>query len=121
MNDVNIIMGASSPLLAKTKRSEAAVVSSLVVFNKSESNSTANSVPRDAKAVSAAVAQINDYVQHVQRDLLFSVDDELGSTVVKVVDRSSGEVIRQIPNDVTLELARNLKDTQSIQLLEAMG
>jgi flagellar protein FlaG len=73
------------------------------------------------KDVKAAVAQINDYVQSVQRDLQFSFDDELGATVVRVIDRRSGELIRQIPNDVALDLARNLKEKMDIQILEASG
>lgn len=71
--------------------------------------------------VKEAVAHINDYVQSVQRDLQFSVDDDLGSTVVKVVDRQSGDLIRQIPNDVVLELAKSLKQNGDINLLQARG
>ena len=63
-----------------------------------------------AARVERAVAQLNDYVQSLQRDLRFSVDDSLGRTVVRVIDRQSQEVIRQIPNETALRLARNLKD-----------
>lgn len=74
-----------------------------------------------AESVKEAVADINDFVQSVQRDLQFSVDEELGSTVVKVLDRQSGDLIRQIPNDVVLDLARNLKENGDIHLLSAQG
>lgn len=74
-----------------------------------------------ASKVKEAIAHINDYVQSVQRDLQFSVDEELGSTVVKVVDRQSGDLIRQIPNDVVLELAKSLKQNGDINLLQARG
>ncbi len=57
-----------------------------------------------------AVSRINDYVQSVQRDLSFSMDDATGRTVIKVMDRSSGEVIRQIPSDEVLALATYLGD-----------
>lgn len=45
----------------------------------------------------SAVAQMNEYVQSTQRDLQFSYDEELGDTIVRVLDRSTQEVIRQIP------------------------
>jgi len=69
----------------------------------------------------SAVANVNDYVQSIQRDLQFSVDDELAQTVIKVVDSDSGELIRQIPEDIFLELARRLNDDGEFQLLNALG
>ncbi len=66
--------------------------------------------------VEQAVAQLNDYVQSLQRDLRFTVDDDLGRAIVHVVDRNTQEVIRQIPNETALRLARNLKDIQMQEL-----
>lgn len=63
-----------------------------------------------ADRVEQAVARLNDYVQSTQRDLRFSVDKDLGRTVVRVIDSNTKEIIRQIPNDTALNLARNLKD-----------
>jgi len=71
--------------------------------------------------IKAAVAQINDFVQSVQRDLQFSVDSDLGETIVKVIDRNTGDLIRQIPNQTALELARSLKEKVDFQLIEASG
>jgi len=61
-----------------------------------------------ADNVRDAVAQMNEYIQATQRDLRFSVDEASGETVVKVLDRQTEEVIRQIPDETFLELARNL-------------
>ena len=71
--------------------------------------------------VDTAVASMNEYVQSIERDLHFSVDAELSRTVIKVIDSGSGDVIRQIPEDVFLELARNLKQDGQIQLVDAIG
>ena len=79
----------------------------------------APSAPQQSARVEKAVAQLNDYVQSLQRDLRFSLDEELGRSVVKVIDRNSDEVIRQIPNETALQLARNLKEhlqDQQVQL-----
>jgi len=57
----------------------------------------------------AAIADMNRYVQSIQRDLKFSIDESSGQSVVQVIDRSTQEVVRQIPSDVALRLARNLK------------
>jgi flagellar protein FlaG len=62
--------------------------------------------------VQAAVAQMNEYIQSTQRDLNFSYDPASGETVVKVLDRSTQEVIRQIPDETFLRLAQKL-DTET--------
>ncbi|NJS39185.1 MAG: flagellar protein FlaG, partial [Rhodobacteraceae bacterium] len=56
-----------------------------------------------------AVASLNEYSRSMQRELEFSIDRELGRPIVQVIDQRTKEVIRQIPNDVTLNLARNLQ------------
>ena len=71
--------------------------------------------------VARAVARLNDYVQSYQRDLTFTVDEDLGRPVVRVIDSGTQEVIRQIPNDVTIRLARNLNAIEAERLAEAYG
>lgn len=58
--------------------------------------------------IAEAVTSLNDYVQSVRRDLQFSIDEQTGVTVIKVVDSETQEVIRQIPPDEVLNLARRL-------------
>lgn len=60
--------------------------------------------------VAEAVAKLNDFVASRQRDLRFSVDESLGRPIVTVIDGATDEVIRQIPSETALHLARNLKD-----------
>jgi flagellar protein FlaG len=63
--------------------------------------------PEDLKQ---AVSQLNDYVQNIQRNLQFNIDKESGVMVVKVIDTKSEKVIRQIPAEETLKLARSLAE-----------
>ncbi len=70
-------------------------------------------------SIQAAVAQMNEYIQSTQRDLQFSYDPDSGQTVVKVLDRSTQEVIRQIPDEIFLKLAETLDTNQPIQLFSA--
>lgn len=48
--------------------------------------------------------------QHVQ----FSVDDATGKTVLRVTDAESGAVLRQIPGDEALSMARILDRMQGV-------
>ena len=67
--------------------------------------------------ISTAVKRLNEYVQSTQRGLKFDYDEDLSQTVITVVDRSTNEVIRQIPDEVALELARSLGADSSLSLL----
>ena len=82
---------------------------------RAETLQRSNPAAKSSAQVEKAVAQLNDYVQSLQRDLSFSMDEDLGRTVVKVIDRNSQKVIRQIPNETALQLARNLKEQQQLQ------
>ena len=59
-------------------------------------------------ALKAAAQQIESYLKDSGRELRFSIDDESGRTVVTVRDSVTGDVVRQIPNEEALRLARSL-------------
>jgi flagellar protein FlaG len=61
-----------------------------------------------AELARAAAERLQQFVKESGRDLRFSVDDQAGVIVVRVVDQSSGDVIRQIPSEEALRLARSL-------------
>jgi len=55
-----------------------------------------------------AVSQLNTYVQSINRNLEFNIDSNSGQTVVKVIDSETDELIRQIPNEEALHIAKQL-------------
>ncbi len=61
-----------------------------------------------------AVSSIKDFVQSIRRDLNFDLDDSTGKMVVRVTDRATGEVVRQIPTEEALRLAENLEEARSL-------
>jgi flagellar protein FlaG len=63
------------------------------------------------------VLELNKYVQNERRDIQFSVDDQLGTTIIKVVDSNSGELIRQIPDATLIELARQAREKETLNLI----
>jgi len=60
--------------------------------------------------MSSAVSSLNESVQNIQRGIEFSVDEESGRSVVKVLDRETGEVIRQLPAEDALAVSRHIKE-----------
>ncbi len=73
--------------------------------------------PAPGASLDKAVSEINDYVQTIQRDLRFSVDQDSGRTVVKIIDSKSKEVIRQIPSEEALNLAHRLEQLRDGTIL----
>lgn len=69
-------------------------------------------------ALADAVSELNDYVQNIQRDLQFSIDEASGQTIIKVIDSQSKELIRQIPPEEVLALARNLDQLKDGGILQ---
>lgn len=56
--------------------------------------------------VEQAVQQIQSYLSDSQRQLQFQVDSASGRTIVRVINPETNEVIRQIPGEEMLKLAR---------------
>jgi flagellar protein FlaG len=66
--------------------------------------------------VRQAVRHIADYVQTMKRDLQFNVDRASGKTVIKVVDTNSGQLIRQIPQEEMISIARAISGGEGVLL-----
>jgi flagellar protein FlaG len=62
------------------------------------------------------VAQLNDYMQNLNRSLQFSVDEDSGDTVVKVIDSETEEVVRQIPSEAILKIRNAVAEYRGILL-----
>lgn len=69
---------------------------------------TADAGPVD---LSEAVAEVQAFVQGMQRQLQFRIDEEAGSrTVVTILDSRTLEIIRQVPPEEILALARYFRE-----------
>lgn len=64
--------------------------------------------------LSQAVESINTVLQARSPALEFSVDSDSDRMVVKVIDRDTREVIRQMPSEEALEIAKALDRLQSL-------
>jgi flagellar protein FlaG len=58
----------------------------------------------------AAVDRLNQSLKEMNRDVNFSVDSSTGKDVVRVFNSNTGELVRQLPNDETLNFVKNLEN-----------
>lgn len=57
-----------------------------------------------------SVDELNGLVQELHRELHFSLDDGSGEVVVKVIDRETDEILREIPSEEVLRLREKLEE-----------
>ena len=125
INDDNNLTNINKPTVVE-KVSPVPVVAPIMGASENGNKQSAN----EATAVQADVAKqeassaeldetvhdLNEHMQAVQRELHFSIDQDSGHTVIKVMDLATQQVIRQIPNEEALKAARSLGEGFDIKL-----
>ena len=66
----------------------------------------------DLDELAQAVKNLNKALQAQTQNLEFSIDTDSNRTVVKLIDQSTNEVLRQMPTKEALEIARSLDKMQ---------
>lgn len=75
--------------------------------------SSANAKP-DASTVKQAAEAINSQLRQMSKNIRFSLDEETGNTIVKVVDSDTGQTIRQIPSEEAIRIQHSLERLQGV-------
>ena len=106
---------------AQMKTAGARPVAATGAATRQELPSSGQPVPPVSPALSAAevkeaVQRLNVYVQTLRRDLQFRVDESTSRVIVTVVDSETKEVIRQIPTEEALSVARTLEQMAGVLL-----
>jgi flagellar protein FlaG len=60
----------------------------------------------DVTRLSEAVSRLNDYVQSINRNIEFTLNEEINRIVVKVCNLETEEIIREIPAEEVLSMSR---------------
>lgn len=72
----------------------------------------------DPAALRQATDKINQTMQALGNNLQFMVDTETSMNIVRVVDSSTKETIRQFPSEETLAIAKALDKLQGLLIRE---
>lgn len=62
--------------------------------------------------VDQALSVVNKAAVFEQRSLTFTMDEDSGRSVVKVIDKNTDQVIRQIPTEELLKVSQDIKKLQ---------
>ena len=93
-------------------KSDAQVIAQVVTTEIKPSGVAQTSQPT-REAVAKAAADLQQFVQSMGRNLNFSVDDTTGYHVVRVVNPTTGELVRQLPAEELLQIARDFERLNS--------
>jgi len=70
--------------------------------------------PLEREQLEQMAQQLQDFMGEMNRSLQFKVDEDSGRDVIKVLDKSSGEVIKQYPSEEVLSLVSKLSESAGI-------
>ncbi|CAV17806.1 MULTISPECIES: flagellar protein FlaG [Vibrio] len=66
------------------------------------------------------VEKVNEFISSLNKGVAFKVDEETGRDVVTIYETTTGDIIRQIPDEEMLEILRRLAaQTSNSGILEA--
>jgi flagellar protein FlaG len=98
-----------SPATANTTQSQS--VSASTQNERQTEVESGNNSPQEtisSAELAQVVSSITNYVQSISRDLEFQVDDVTGGTIINVFDSKTETLIRQIPSEEVVAMARYL-------------
>ena len=70
--------------------------------------------PLEREQLEQMAQQLQDFMGEMNRSLQFKVDEDSGRDVIKVLDKNSGEVIKQYPSEEVLSLVSKLSESAGI-------
>jgi len=122
INSVNVAVGSGvmqssgsipQPVVQKPVRTDAEIIAQVANTVIKPSSVDVTSQPT-REVVAKAAADIQQFVQSMGRNLSFSVDETTGYHVVRVVNPNTGELIRQLPSEELLKIARDFQRLNNV-------
>ncbi len=74
--------------------------------------------PIERATLEQAVAKVSEELKSHDTNLKFEIDDSTDRVIVKVIEKDSGEVIRQFPPKEVLNLAKYFNSSKGLLLKE---
>jgi flagellar protein FlaG len=121
-SSTNVSLANLTPEFKGTGESAKAIddstVNKLIEKNNKEQSATSvndqvkedNQAPLTPQQLEKVAQQLQDFVGEMNRGLEFIVDKDSGRDVIKVIDKNSGDLVKQYPSEEVLTLVTKLSD-----------
>ena len=80
----------------------------------SEKKESLMSLDEAANELREAISTLNTALAKTPTKAIITRDEELNRFIVRIADKSSGEVVREIPSEALLKFARNLQELKGL-------
>ena len=107
------IQSTGLPLTPRLDERPAAVAESGAVAGRPVRPDAATTPP-SKEDVSAAVDKLNEAMVNSSQSLKFEIDDDTKQIVVKIIDQGTQEVVRQMPTEEALQMAKSIDKMQGL-------
>lgn len=118
----SVVQSAAPGAVYAARAAPTALVALPQVGERAASNAGASPLPTNPgttiklspEQVRAALQEFQHVVQKAAPGLQFSIDEDSGVTVVKLVDRQTQELVAQFPSEEMLHIARSVGRMQGL-------
>jgi flagellar protein FlaG len=111
VKDIKMIIQNTSPISQAVQPDMRAIASAPVPAVASAPAQSATPQP-SIDELNNAVAAINKVIQQSDKNLEFQVDTSSHAVIVRMMDTSTGTLIRQFPSEATLAISRDIEQFQ---------
>ena len=104
---------SGSNSFAPRVKSDAQVIAQ-VITTQIKPSGIAETTQPTREVVAKAAADLQQFVQSMGRNLNFTIDETTGYHVVRVVNPTTGELVRQLPSEELLQIARDFERLNNV-------
>lgn len=79
-----------------------------------KNNQEVTTQPLEREQLEQMAQQLQDFMGEMNRSLQFQVDEDSGRDVIKVLDKDTGDIIKQYPSEEVLNLVSKLSETAGL-------
>jgi flagellar protein FlaG len=109
---------SASPIWGPSNSGVATVASTKVEYKPTPPPDPVDTYRPSAAQLESAVHDLNQSMKANSSNLAFSIDPDTEQTVVKLMDSSTGEVIKQFPSKEAIAIAKAIGEIQQGLLLK---
>ncbi len=77
-------------------------------------NSEVSETELSPEKLEKVVQQLQDFMGEMNRSLQFKVDEDSGRNVIKVIDKESGDLVKQYPSEEVLGIVAKLAEATGV-------
>lgn len=105
---------AAAEAQAATSQARAAQNTSTVAQKTELSALEAKNAEPSRERIEEAVNAVNEFLKPINNSIQFSLDEDTGKTVVKVIDLETKDLIRQFPSEEMLAIAKAIDQMKGL-------